>query len=181
VKRHNRSRGTALLEFAFTGPPLIFICISTFQMALGMWHYHTLQYSVKAAGSYLAQHGSDCGGSNNCLLKIQDLAALMKTYAIGLPATSVNMTFNSVSSTDHSTVLSTVSCVLTNSTTPANGCDQNTTQWLPSSNNAVGSEFEIQAEYLWSPIIGIVAPGAGNSMLFGSFWLPAYTHQVTVF
>jgi hypothetical protein len=52
---------------------------------------------------------------------------------------------------------------------------------VPSSNNAVGSEFEIKAEYRWSPIIGIVAPGSGSAMIFGSFWLPAYTHQVTVF
>jgi TadE-like protein len=179
--RRNRRKGSALLEFAFTGPPLIFIWISTVQMALGMWHYHTLQYAVKATGSYLAQHGSDCGGANNCLLKIQNLAAQMKTYAIGVPATSINMTFNSVSSSDHSSVLSSVSCLLTNAATPANGCDQNTTQWLPSTNNASGSEFEIQAEYRWSPIIGIVAPGSGKPMIFGSFWLPAYTHQATVF
>ena len=181
MKRRNKRRGTALLEFALTGPPLIFIWISTIQMALGMWHYHTLQYAVKATGSYLAQHGSDCGGSNNCLLEIENLAAQMKTYAIGVPATAIDLTFNSVSSSDHSTVLTSVSCLLTNSTTPANGCDHNTTQWLPSANNAVGSEFEIQAEYHWSPIIGIVAPGSGNSMIFGTFWLPAYTHQVTVF
>jgi Flp pilus assembly protein TadG len=181
VKSRKKRRGTAILEFALTGPPLIFICISTMQMALGMWHYHTLQYAVKATGSYLAQHGSDCGGSNNCLLEIENLAAEMKTYAIGVPATAINMTFNSVSSSDHSTVLTTVSCLLTDPTTAANGCDHNTTQWLPSTNNAVGSEFEIQAEYQWNPVIGIVAPGSGNSIIFGSFWLPAYTHQVTVF
>lgn len=181
MKRRNKRRGTALLEFALTGPPLIFIWISIIQMALGMWHYHTLQYAVKATGRYLAQHGSDCGGSNNCLLEIENLAAQMKTYAIGVPAAAIHLTFNSISSSDHSTVLASVSCPLTDSATPANGCDNNTTQWLPSANNAEGSEFEIQAEYHWSPIIGIVAPGIGNSMIFGTFWLPAYTHQVTVF
>ena len=141
MKRRNKHRGTALLEFALTGPPLIFIWISTIQMALGMWHYHTLQYAVKATGSYLAQHGSGCGGSNNCLLEIENLAAQMKTYAIGVPATAINLTFNSVSSADHSTVLTSVSCALTDSTSPANGCDHNTTQWLPSTNNTAGSEF----------------------------------------
>ncbi|MGA7237662.1 MAG: TadE family protein [Bryobacteraceae bacterium] len=181
MKRHNKRRGAALLEFALTGPPLIFIWISTIQMALGMWHYHTLQYAVKATGLYLARHGSDCGGSNSCLLEIENLASQMKTYAIGVPATAISLTFNSVSSNDHSTVLSSVSCLLTDSTIPANGCDRNTTQWLPSTNNAVGSEFEIQAEYHWSPMIGIVTPGAGDPMIFGAFWLPAYTHQVTVF
>lgn len=181
MKRNRRRRGTALLEFAFTGPALIFIWVSTMQMALGMWHYHTLQYSVKATGNYLAQHGSDCGGSNSCLIEIENLATLMKNNAVGIPASSIYMTFNSVSSSDHSTVLTTVSCLLSNSGSPSSGCDHNTTQWLPSSNNAVGSEFEIKAEFQWSPAIGIVAPGSGPSMVFGSFWLPAYTHQVTLF
>ncbi len=179
--KHGNRRGTALLEFAFTGVPLIFIWVSTVQMALGMWNYHMMQYAVKAAGLYLSQHGSDCGGSNSCLTSIQGLATILKNNMPGIPATAVNMTFKSVSSTDHSTVLTTVNCVLTNAATPSAGCDQNATQWLPSSNNSVGSEFEIQAEYQWSPLIGVVSPGQGNSFTFGSFWLPAYTHQVTVF
>jgi hypothetical protein len=151
------------------------------QMALGMWHYHTLQYAVKTTGNYLSRHGATCGGSNNCLLEIASLAASMKANAIGIPTTSIYMTFNSVSSSDHSTVLSTVSCLLSDSVSPSSGCDQNAAKWLPGSNNAVGSEFEIQAEFQWNPVIGIVAPGRGNSMVFGSFWLPAYTHQLTVF
>jgi hypothetical protein len=181
MKRRNRRKGTAILEFAFTGAPLIFIWISSVQMALGMWHYHTLQYAVKATGSYLAQHGTDCGGTNNCLTTIQGLAAVMKNTAIGVPASSVYMTFKSVNSSDHTTALSTVSCLLTNSGTPSSGCDQNTTQWLPSANNAVGSEFEIQAAIQWSPLIGMVAPGSGPPIRFSSVWLPAYTHQVTIF
>jgi Flp pilus assembly protein TadG len=176
MRRHRR-RGTSLLEFALTGPPLIFIWISTVQMALGMWHYHTMQYAVKVAGDYLAVHGSDSSNS----LEIENLASVMKNYAIGIPPSAVYMTFNSVSSTDHSTVLSSVTCELTNPGSPSSGCDQNTTRWLPTSNNSAGSEFEIQAEYQWNPAIGIVTPGAGQGFTFGSFWLPAYTHQVTMF
>lgn len=174
--KNKRRRGTALLEFAMTGPPLIFIWISTIQMSLGMWHYHTLQYAVKVTGNYLSAHGAD-----NSTLKIKDLAGVMKTYSIGVPPSSVYVTFSSVSSTDHSTVLTSVNCELNNPSAPANGCDQITTSWLPTSNNSVGSEFEIQAEYRWNPAIGIVTPGAGRSFTFGSFWLPAYTHQVVFF
>jgi hypothetical protein len=105
----------------------------------------------------------------------------MKYYTVGIPPSALNMTFNSISSSDHKTVLTTVSCVLTNTATPANGCDQNTTQWLPTSNNAVGSEFEILTEFQWSPAIGTIDMGAKNSFTFGSFWLPAYTHQVTLY
>ncbi len=178
--RKNR-RGSALLEFAFTGVPLIFIWISTVQIALGMWHYHTMQYAVKATGSYMAQHGSDCASPNTCAATIESMAAVMKTNSIGLPATALQMTFNAVSSSDHKTITNTVTCTLTNASVPANGCDQNATSWPPSGANTPGSEFEIQAEFQWSPAIGMVAPGPGGAVRFGSFWLPAYTHQVILF
>jgi hypothetical protein len=170
-----------MLEFAFTGIPLIFVWISTVQIALGMWHYHTMQYAVKATGAYLSVHGSDCASPNTCSATIASVASVMKARAIGVPPTALQMTFNAVSSSDHKTVTSTVSCTLTNATTPSSGCDQNTTPWLPSGSNSPGSEFEIQSEFLWSPAIGIVGPGKGTSMIFGSFWLPAYTHQMILF
>lgn len=181
MDRRKKRRGSALLEFAFTGVPLIFMWISTVQMALGMWHYHTMQYAVKATGSYLAQHGGDCASPNTCSVTIANLAAVMKANAIGVPATALQMTFKSVSAADHSTVLTTVTCTLNNAVTPASGCDQNSTVWPPAANNGIGSEFEIQSEFLWSPAIGMVAPGPGKSVIFGSFWLPAYTHQVILF
>ena len=180
MKRRNNQRGSALLEFAFTGVPLIFIWVSTVQMAIGMWQYDSLQYSVKQVGNFLANHGSDCGGTNSCTTSIQGLAGQMKTYAFAVPPSSIYMTFNSVAS-DHKTVSTAVSCLLTNSTTPSSGCDQNTTAWPPSSNNTPGSDFEIQAAFQWSPLMGIVAPGSGVSFTFGKFWMPAYTHQQIVF
>src|SRR5580658_8968440 len=115
----NKRRGSACLEFAFTGVPLIFVWLSTVQIALGMWHYHTMQYAVKATGAYLALHGSDCASPNTCSITIANVASVMKSNAIGLPPTSLQMTFNSVSSSNHSTVTNTVSCTLTNATTPA--------------------------------------------------------------
>lgn len=176
-----KHRGSAALEFVFTGVPLMFIWLSTVQVALGMWHYDTMQYAVKATGAYLALHGSDCASPNTCSVTIANLATVMKANAIGVPFTALQMTFNAVSSSNHSTVTNTVSCLLTNTATPASGCDQNTTTWLPSGVNTPGSEFEIQAAFLWSPAIGMVAPGSGASVTFGSFWLPAYTHQVILF
>lgn len=181
MERRKNRRGSALLEFAFTGVPLMFMWLSTVQISLGMWHYHTMQYAVKATGSYLAQHGSDCASPNTCQATIESMAGVMKTNSIGIPATQLHMTFNAVSSSDHKTVTNTVTCTLTNATVPANGCDQNSTTWPPSGSSTPGSEFEIQAEFQWSPAIGMVAPGSGGAVTFGSFWLPAYTHQVIVF
>jgi hypothetical protein len=73
---------------------------------------------------------------------------------------SLQMTFNAVSSSDHKTVTSTVSCTLTNAVTPANGCDQNATTWLPTGSNTPGSEFEIEALFQSNPALGMVAPGS---------------------
>ncbi|MGA3241879.1 MAG: TadE family protein [Bryobacteraceae bacterium] len=179
--RRKRRRGSALVEFTFTGVPLIFVWLSTVQIALGMWHYHTMQYAVKTTGSFLSMHGSDCASPNTCAVTIANLAAVMKYDTIGIPPSALQMTFNAVSAADHKTVTSSVTCLLTNATTPASGCDQNTTPWLPTGSNTPGSEFEIQALFQWNAGIGMVAPGAGANVKFGSFLLPAYTHQMVLF
>src|ERR1700678_1023365 len=121
MERRKNRRGSAILEFAFTGVPLLFIWISTVQIALGMWHYHTMQYAVKATGNYLAQHGSDCASPNTCQATIESLAGVMKPHPIGVPATALQMTFNAVSASGHQTITSTVTCTLTNSTAPSSG------------------------------------------------------------
>ena len=180
MMRRKRQRGSALLEFTLTGVPLIFMWISTVQLALGMWRYSSMQYAVKATGNYLAVHGAGCASPNTCTTTIASLASIVKTNTIGIPSTVLQMTFNSVSASDHTTVLSTISCTLSNATTPSSGCDQNATTWPPSSNNSAGAEFEIQAGFQWSPAIGMVAPGSG-AVNFGSFWLPSYTHQFILF
>jgi hypothetical protein len=180
MDRRKRRRGSAIVEFTFTGVPLIFVWLSTVQIALGMWHYHTMQYSVKTAGSYLAIHGSDCASPNTCSITIANVATVMKYASIGIPPTALQMTFNAVSAADHKTVTSTVSCLLTDPVTPANGCDQNATAWLPSGSNTPGSEFEIEAKFQWNPAIGMYAPGSAP-VKFGTFLLPAYTHQMVLF
>jgi Flp pilus assembly protein TadG len=180
MDRRKRRRGSTLVEFTFTGIPLIFVWLSTVQIALGMWHYHTMQYAVKTTGAYIAMHGSSCASPNTCTITIANVAAVMKYASIGIPASTLQMTFNAVSSADHKTVTSTISCLLTNAATPASGCDQNSTARLPAGSNSPGSEFEIQALFQWNAAIGMYAPGSAP-MQFGSFLLPAYTHQIVLF
>ena len=54
-----KTRGNALLEFTLMGIPLIFVLISIVQLSIGLWRYYSLQYAVKAAGSYISMHGAD--------------------------------------------------------------------------------------------------------------------------
>ena len=55
----NRSRGrtgSTLIEFTLVGIPLIFVLISTFEMARGMWNYQTLAYAVRAGTVTFQSH-----------------------------------------------------------------------------------------------------------------------------
>jgi Flp pilus assembly protein TadG len=48
TSRNPKERGgTSLVEFTLVGIPMIFLLISTFEVARGMWEYHTLAYAVK--------------------------------------------------------------------------------------------------------------------------------------
>ncbi len=166
-------RGSAILEFTFTGIPFIFIWISIMQMAIGMWQYHTLQYAVKVTGAYIAVHGSDCSANGNtCSIEIENAAQVMQAYLIGLPPSSVSVTFNALGS-DHATVESTVSCTL-------NNCLTNTTAWPPSGYNTPGTDIQVQAEYQFNSAIALFVPSVG-AMKFGSAWLPGFTQQTILF
>jgi Flp pilus assembly protein TadG len=168
MTRRRQQGGSALVEFTMTGVPLLFIWIGIIQISLGMWHYHTLQYAIKQAGSYLTVHGSSTGycKSNNC--RVEDVATIMATYALGMQQSTINMTFTPVAS-DHTTKGAATTCTL-------DACQTNTTAF-PNGN----PEFEIQAEYQFTNALGMVAPGAGGVVKFQNPWFPAYTHQVVLY
>jgi Flp pilus assembly protein TadG len=168
-----RQRGGAMIEFALTGIPLLFIMISIIQMAIGMWHYHTLQYAVKEAGAYLSIHGSSSGYCKSNTCQIQNVASVLQTDAIGIPPNAITVTFTPISSSDHTTAGTAYSCTLSN-------CVSDTTVWPVSGYNSVGSEFEIKALYHWSNALGMVTFGQGSSgaISFSNPWFPGYTHQI---
>ena len=164
-----------MIEFALTGIPLLFMVISTVQMAIGMWHYHTIQWAVKQAGAYLASHGSSTGYCKSNTCQIQNVASVLQTAAIGIPASSINVTFTPVSSSDHSTQGTAYSCRLDN-------CVTDSTVWPVTNYNSVGSEFEIKATYQWFNALSMVASGPGTDPVkFGTPTFPGYTHQIILY
>jgi Flp pilus assembly protein TadG len=170
--RRRRQGGSAILEFTLTGIPLIFVWINIVQMSLGMWHYHTLQYAIKQAGAYVAVHGSNGGYCQTNLCRVQDAAAVMAQYAIGMPQSSIQMTFTPItSSINHTTQGTAIPCQL-------DTC-QTTATLFPNGN----PEFEIRAEYQFNNALGMVAAGGGGSgpIKFGNPWFPAYTHQTVLY
>jgi Flp pilus assembly protein TadG len=89
-------RGQSLIEFTFVGIPLIFVLISVFEISRGMWMYHTLAYSVKDGVRYATVHGSNCDpavNGNNCLVTMQQIAAVIRDAATGLDPAQTNLSF----------------------------------------------------------------------------------------
>jgi hypothetical protein len=142
-----------------------------------MWNYDTLQNAVKITGNYIAVHGADCADTgNSCTINAGNVISVFKTYAIGIPNSSVNMTLTSSSGT-------TVTC------NPITTCASNTTQWLPSADSLVNSDFTIRADYTFRTALSMVAPGgSGGPVKFGAttgglgvFDFPGYTRQRILF
>jgi len=156
-----------MVEFVLTGIPMIFIWISVVQMSIGMWHYHTLQYAVKAAGAFIAHRGASYTTAGGASTKIQDAAAVLGTAAIGIPDTDIAVTWTAGASS--------VTCQL-------NACKTNTTVWPPTTANTTGTDITIRADWVFNSAISMVAPGPGNGVVkFGSFHLPGYTRQFILF
>lgn len=173
MSRRRRQRGGAMVEFALTGIPLLFFVICNVQMAIGMWHYHTIQYAVKQAGAYLASHGSSSGYCQSNTCQIQQIATVMKTNAIGLPSNAVYMTFTPIG-TDHVTAGTSYSCRL-------DSCVTDTTTWPINNYNGIGSEFSIKAEYQYTHSMAMVVFGPGGNIQFLNPWFPGYTHQMILY
>lgn len=177
MRTRRRERGSAIIEFVLTGIPMIFVCISIVQMSIGMWHYHTLQYAVKATAAYIAHHGSGCDSPNTCSIQIRDAANVLKTTAIGIPANELNVTFGSFKRDAIGNIIAStpVNCRLDN-------CLTNATPWPPSGFKDPGSDIDIKADYIFKSALSMYAPGPGSQTVsFGQFHLPGYAYQQVLF
>src|SRR5277367_3801169 len=93
-------KGVTILEFSLAGIPALFVFISAIEMALGMWQYHTLGYAMKEATRTIISHGQGCQMSgNSCGQTIGALATQIANTGIGIPASTMNVTFTSASGT----------------------------------------------------------------------------------
>jgi Flp pilus assembly protein TadG len=165
MRRRNRERGgSTLVEFTLVGIPIIFVLISTFEMARGMWIYHSLAYSVKEATRYASVHGATCTTSpNTCGVTLGNIATVLKNSGPALIPSQTTVTF-----TDSSGAATTGS--LADLMTSA-------TAWPPSSpagTNAIGRTVTITAKYPFRSVISMFWPGTGRSVgPAGQVWFPA--------
>ena len=166
TRRSNRERGgSTLIEFTLVGIPMIFVLISTFELARGMWTYHTVAYTVKEGTRYASVHGVNCSISpNNCTVTIANVATVMKSAGIGLLPNQLTVTFT---------------------TSAGSSAEQTLEYWLangsstwppttPSGTNAVGQPVTITAKYPFRSALAMFWPGAGRAQRgAGLVYLPA--------
>jgi hypothetical protein len=132
---------------------LIFVLISTFEVARGMWLYHTLAFAIKSGTRYAIVHGEDCAlESNACTVSISQIASVIHSAGVGLPTDSLSLTFTPA-------VGSATSCVL-------GDCIANYSAgaWPPASANAVGKKLKISGVLPFQSVIVMFWPGAGRPM-----------------
>ncbi|SRR5579883_3587 len=165
--RRKRQGGNSIIEFTLVGIPLIFVLISIFEIARGMWIYHTLAYSVTEGTRFASFHGIDCtpAAGNSCTKTIADIAAVIKYTAAGLAPDQLTLTFttNSGAST---------TCTLQNCIT-----SYTTSAWPPANANLPGMDLVISAKYPFSSAVAMFWPGAASGMVFPTFQLPATSRE----
>ena len=175
-RRHRERGGSSLFEFVMVGIPIIFVLLSTFEIARGMWTYQTLGYSVKRGVRYAIVHGFNCTqNGNSCTVTIGQIAGVIQSASLGLDTTKMNLTFTPNSG-------SAVTCSLGSAPGLTNGCLSNTTVWPPSGANSPGMSVSINAQYPFNSMIAMFWPGArGGPMKFTSVNFGASSNDLMQF
>jgi Flp pilus assembly protein TadG len=165
MRNRKGTRGNAIIEFTLVAIPLIFIQISIAEICRGMWDYHTLAQAVKGSCRVASTRGADCAGLG-CAMTVGQIATNISNYAIGMPASALNVTLTSNAGS--------VTC------NPLSSCTSSSTVWPPAGGNAVGSDIIISASYNFTSMIAMFAPGS-RGMHFSAVTLTAASHQMILY
>lgn len=159
-----------MVEFALAGIASITLLISTVQLSISMWNYHTLAYATHETNRYISVHGRSCTqGGNSCSITVGNIATKFKTLAVGIPADTVNLTL-----TSHSGTVYTCS--------PLSTCLTDATQWPPVAHydNAPGHYTTVQTSYTRNSILLMLWPGTRPQQI-GSVTVPSQSKIVMQF
>lgn len=176
IRRDRGRAGNTLVEFSLFGIPIIFVLISVFEMARGMWVYHTLAYAARETARYAAVHGQLCvNSSTGCALTIAQVAGRLQYAGVGLLPSLLNATFQSSTRTITCNPLQ--NC-LANSACFPTAADCSATL---DSGAAQGQPVSVTATYSFQSAISMFWPGTGSGIVFGTFNLPAKSQERILF
>ncbi|MFB3826745.1 MAG: TadE/TadG family type IV pilus assembly protein [Bryobacteraceae bacterium] len=158
-----RRKGSTVVEFTLVGVPLMFVLLGTFEMARGIWTYHTFSYAVKEGTRLAVVHGANCYvAPNNCPLTVGQIADRIRRSAVGLDQNETTLTFTSQNG-------GSITCLMPN-------CLRNTTTWPPANSNNPGLDVQISGLYPFQTMVAMFWPGAGQ-MRAGTFQMPASSRE----
>jgi Flp pilus assembly protein TadG len=169
-------RGNSMVEFTLVGIPLIFALISIFELARGMWIYHTMAYAIKDTTRYVAVHGQLCRNVNiGCAVTMDNISRHLRDAAVGLlPNQLTNVTFATQTRTITCATLTSANCLGSANCFP-------TVADCTSTATAVDALPEmpltITAQYPFRSSISMLWPGARGSIVYGTFNLPAQARE----
>jgi Flp pilus assembly protein TadG len=137
--RRTQSKGASILEFSLIGIGMIFVVLSFFEVARGMWTYQTLAYAVREGARYASVHGKDCAPpytpSPGCQVTVSQIASVIKTAGPGVDANNTTVTLTPASGTATSDTLANLIA------------NYGTTDWPPSGAYAPGQTVQVTATY----------------------------------
>ena len=165
MSRRQGRKGNAIVEFTLVAIPFIFILISISEMCRGMWDYHSLAEAVKVACRNASTRGADCAGQA-CATSIGALSTTISGFAVGMPASALDVTFTSAAGS--------VTC------NPLSTCTSSGTVWPPSGGNSVGSNISISASYNFTSMIMMFVPGK-TGVQFSGVTFSAKSEQMIVY
>jgi TadE-like protein len=184
MRARGRKLGNATIEFTLVGIPLLCVLISTFEMARGMWLYHTLAYAVKEGARYAVVRGQNSpnqvtlGGTGT--IPQMPICQYIIQQGPGLVPHEVTLTFHSATQADI--------------TAPADQCPASSF-WPPGGtfsspqtsggntivDNQAGQVISINASLSFRSSILMFWPGTQGGMQFPSFIFPAKASEVMQF
>jgi len=170
VSVRKKQRGSAIVEFALAGVAGMTLLITTVQVALVMWNFHTLAYAVHETNRYIASHGRSCTtGGNACAITVANIVSKMKEYALGIPDTTLNMTLTTQSG-------------VVKDCSPISTCAIDSTQWPPVAHldNNPGAPTKITGKVTVHTGIIIFWVGSPGARV-GDITLPATSNIPIVF
>jgi len=157
-----------MVEFTLAGIAGVTILISTIQLGLAMWNYHSLAEAVHETNRYAASHGRTCM-ANHCTITVGDIVTKFQNQAVGLPADSVNMTLSSETGV-------VVPC------NPISSCSGSSTMWPPSDHfdNAPGRYITMTATLNVRSAMVLVWAGVSGQRI-SAIGLPSKSSMPIVF
>lgn len=150
----NRRRGATILEFSLIGIGLIFVFLSFFEIARGMWTYQTLAYAVREGARYSSVHGKDCTVNGaSCQVTVSQIATVVLHAGPGLDPTTTTMTLTPATGT---ATTDTITNLMNGTSIYA------TTNWPPSNSYAPGQLVKISATYPFRTFLSMLWMGGSG-------------------